>query len=93
MVALNLTTRSAVIGVLDSLGGTWPNVLRNIRAYLYEEQRAVNGTEEFAVDIVSFRTPRQPNFDDCGVFLLAFAANLFSRCNIMILKMLNNSLF
>ena len=34
-VAINIG-RSAVIGVLDSIGGKWPSVIGNISAYLYE---------------------------------------------------------
>ena len=68
-----------MIGVLDSMGGKWPVVISNIRAYLYEEQRIVNGYEDFEVNIVNFRTPQQTNIYDCGVFIIDFAANLFSR--------------
>ena len=83
VAAFNLGT-SPILGVLDSLGGTWPRMMDNFMAYLYEEDVCVGRrlrTEDFQfkMKLVYFHTRRQKNGYDCGIFLLAHSEKLMNR--------------
>ena len=81
--AFNLDT-SPILGVLDSMGNTWPSMMENFMAYLYEERcdrKLMSPKMEFKIEmkVVYFKTRLQKNGYDCGVFLLTHSEKLFNR--------------
>ena len=71
--------------VLDSLGGTKSGAVANIRSYLAMEWAARGGGGNHTFDSRVMKThrpsrkPEQQNGDDCGIYLLYYIEQMFTR--------------
>ena len=85
LVALFNVDRNSdcLLGVLDSLGIKWPNVVSNLQGYLEEEwmrRQSVDGyPKSMHINIKYMECPRQVNGYDCGIHLLFNAVKLLER--------------
>lgn len=69
--------------IFDSLGGSHPNVLKSLRNYLYYRYPAEhngNKVSDFNAKVIPgsyVDVPIQPNYYDCGIFLLQFFESFY----------------
>ncbi|KAF5369360.1 hypothetical protein D9758_002595 [Tetrapyrgos nigripes] len=77
----------AYICTLDSLGTRHPSVTRSLSKYLQLEARSRKETEKTSDPLAkTLLVPVQPNYSDCGIYLLHFAQTFVSNpdyyCNV-----------
>jgi len=81
-----INIRDKKIEYYDSMGGTNPSCIKNLKQYVVDEHQAKKGS---AIDITEWGTytpadsvPQQNNAFDCGVFMCQFAESIASANDI-----------
>jgi hypothetical protein len=85
-----------IIIVLDSLGLSHPNTVRALKDYILEEGRAKRSMEavitQNAFYVREAHIPMQPNFTDCGVYLLGYLQKFFNNPRDFVTRILTREM-
>ncbi|KAL5038074.1 hypothetical protein RTP6_005425 [Batrachochytrium dendrobatidis] len=72
--------------VMNSLGGSHPVTMSSIKRYLILEAKSRHGVDvsRDAIRGINARVPEQPNFCDCGVYVLEYVQRFFENSDRML---------
>jgi sentrin-specific protease 7 len=85
-----------IIIVLDSLGISHPKTIKVLKDYILEEGRAKRSMEatitQNALYVRDAHIPMQPNYTDCGVYLLAYVQKFFENPKRFVTRILTREM-
>jgi hypothetical protein len=88
-------TRRPIIITFDSLDLARSPTISNLRDYLYEEAKSKRGIEIDKALIKGMKAraiPLQPNYSDCGLYLLAYVEKFVQNPDLFVRKLLQKEM-
>ncbi|OJJ32975.1 hypothetical protein ASPWEDRAFT_599768 [Aspergillus wentii DTO 134E9] len=88
-------TRQPIIITFDSLDATRSPTIKVLRQYLSEEAKSKRGLEIDTNEIKGMKArqiPLQPNWSDCGLYLLAYVEKFVQDPDLFVTKMLQKDM-